>query len=133
MNDLDSFCACDTYLVAKRVRKLRVNNLSIAEDDWERATRSRIRHVDTKSNSTHDCHCDNIESGSLDPLAKGRPAVPRMRAMRCHPTVLLAKDAGLLLVVVRASGRGSIRSRRLVTAVEETHCRFDVGGSVCKQ
>jgi hypothetical protein len=66
-----------TYLIAQRVRKLWVHNLAVPKGDGEAATRRRIRHVDTKTDSTHNRHGNDVESSSLDPLTKGRPAVPR--------------------------------------------------------
>jgi hypothetical protein len=111
-----------TYLIAKRVRKLRVYNLAVVEDYGEAAARSWVGHVHSQTDCAHDSHGDDVESSSLDPLSKCRSAIPRWRAVRRHPRLFASEDTSLLFVVVGACRGGSVcchRGRR--AAVEETH------------
>ena len=53
--------------VAHRVSELGIDNLSILEDDWEATARSWVSEVNTKTDSTHESHSQNVEPSSLEP------------------------------------------------------------------
>ena len=111
-------------LGAERVRKLRVDNLAVLEDDGEATARCRISHVDTETNGTHGGHGDNVESGRLEPLAKGGSAIVGWGSRRTMLWLSLSKDTLLLLVGVSASGCSGINCGRRVALLEETHDGF---------
>jgi hypothetical protein len=109
-------------LVAEGVSELGVDDLAVLEGDREAAARRGVSEVDTKTDGTKDSHRDNIKSGCLDPLAKGRARVPGASLMvgtTNASAVLARKDA--LLLLMGASGRGCVCRSSVVALVEETH------------
>jgi len=56
-------------LVANRVCKLRIDNLTILEVDGERPRWGRVCLVDTKANSSEDDHCQDVKPCESGPLS----------------------------------------------------------------
>jgi hypothetical protein len=124
--------------IPQRIRKLRVNDLAVLESNWEpllaecmffaihgkRRTRKAttggwLCKVDTKADSTHDGHCQDIQSRCFDPLSEGWACVPGWGTTVSRSFIFAAKDSGLLLT--RACGRGGIGVNWRWAPLEEGH------------
>ncbi len=63
-------CSPNGYnFVAKRICEFRIDDLTIVEENWERARRCWVGFVDTESDGTHNNHGEDIEPCHFEPSA----------------------------------------------------------------